>query len=381
MRSSYIWAAIIMVAIGGWLASGQVIIGGQGNSAVSADDTAETDGNLTVEASDAKSEEDEPFRVRARTISAIDRTANLTVRGRTEADQRVNLRAQTPGLVEEIPVRKGEKVKAGDIICKLETGSRTAHVLRAQAGVSQAELDHAAAHTLNEKGYASETRVLSAKAALDAAGATLAEMKLDLSRTTLRAPFDGVIDVLPTEIGTLLSVGDICAEIVANDPMLVIAQVSERDIGRIKQGMKGSAHLVTGHTAEGELRYIAPSADRATRTFRIELIVPNPDDTLRDGVTAEITIPLETARAHRFSPAILALNDDGLIGVRTLDENNKVDFMPVRILGNEDGAIWVSGLPETVTIITVGQEYVSVGETVTPVFETADNSKPGDATQ
>ena len=373
MRSSYIWAAVISIAIGGWLASGQVIIGGQGDTDPATGKPA-TDGTLAVEADAATTAEDAPFRVRVRTISAIDRTAEFKVRGRTEADQRVSLRAQTSGLVEEIPVRKGDQVKAGDLVCQLEKGSREAHVLRAEAGVAQAELEHDGASKLSEKGYAAETRVRAMKAALDAARATLKEVELDLARTQMRAPFDGVVNNIPAEIGSMLGVGDVCAEVVASDPMLVIAQVSERDVGRLHAGMQGTARLITGDTAEGTLRYIAPSADQATRTFRIELAVPNPNWELRDGVTAEIAIPLDTTRAHRFSPAILTLDDKGVIGVRTVDEDNRVGFQPVKILGNENGAIWVSGLPENVTIITVGQEYVSVGETVEPVFETAENT-------
>ncbi len=367
MRASYLWAILITLAIGGWLASGQVIISGQGDTeAVAATSPEATD----TSQADPAVVEDVPFKVRVRTISAIDREAELKIRGRTEAEQRVNLRAQTPGLVEEIAVEKGDKVAAGDVVCKLEAGSRQAHILRARAGLAQAELDHDALSKLSEKGYAAQTRVRSAKAALDAARAELHEAELDLDRTTLRAPFDGIIDTLPAEIGTLLNVGDVCAEIVAGDPMLVVAQVSERDVGKLKTGMSGTARLVTGDTVEGRLSFIAPSADQETRTFRIELAVPNADDRLRDGVTAEITIPLETTRAHRFSPAILTLNDSGAIGVRVVEAGNTVAWNEVQILGNEDGAVWVAGLPETVTIITVGQEYVEAGETVAPVVET-----------
>lgn len=377
MRNSYIWAVIITVAIAGWLASGDVIVGGRSDTASATSETGGDRGDRTV-ASGADTEEDELFRVRVQTLRAADRTAVLKVRGRTEADQRVRLRAQTPGLVETLPVTLGDHVRAGDVLCRLETGSREAHVLRARAAVAQVELDHDAASRLSEKGYAAETKVRATKAALDAARATLKEMEVELERTEVRAPFDGVVDSVPAEIGSMLAIGDVCAEIVASDPMLVIAQVSERDVGTLETGMSGTARLVTGDTAEGKLRYIAPTADPATRTFRIELAVSNPDWRLRDGVTAEMEIPLETARAHRFSPAILALDDKGVIGVKTIEEDDRVGFMPVRLLGNEDGVVWVEGLPDPVTVITVGQDYVVEGERVEPVFETADAGSIGD---
>jgi len=377
MRKSYLWAFIICIAIGGWLASGRVIIGGQGETTPSgiADagtENAPADGALSVGAdTPAATGEAKPFRVRVATITAGDRRAELKVRGRTEAAQRVVLRAQTPGLVEEIAVKKGDTVEAGDLICRLEAGSRTSNILKAEAGLAQAELDHEATSSLSEKGFAAETRVRSTKAALHAAQAVLDEARLDMDRTALEAPFHGIVDTLPAKIGTLLNVGDVCAEIIDSDPMLVVAQVSERDVGRIETGMTGSAELVTGDVAEGQIRFIAPSAEESTRTFRIELSVPNPDGKLRDGVTSEITIPLETTQAHRFSPAILALDDNGEIGVRLVDANNRVVFSPVKILGTENGGVWVAGLPETVTVITVGQDFVKTGEIVEPVFETA----------
>lgn len=375
MRTSYIWAGIITLAIAGWLASGEIIIGGQGDPSAansSQEVSPATGASQAVPAAD----QDRPFRVRARTLTATERTATLSVRGHTEADQRVLLRAQTSGLIEDVLVRQGDPVKAGEVICRIEAGSREAHVLRAEAAVAQAALDFEGASRLQDKGYAAEARVRAAKAALDAARADLHERQLDLARTRIVAPFDGVVETRPAEIGMLLNVGDVCAEVVAHDPMLVVAQVSERDVGKLKPGMPGRARLVTGQTVDGTLSYIAPSADPATRTFRIELSVPNPDGELRDGVTAELFIDTETALAHRFSPAILALDDSGVIGVRTIVDGNKVAFVPVHILGSEDGKVWVSGLPDSVTIITVGQNYVSDGETVEPVFETAQNAEP-----
>jgi membrane fusion protein, multidrug efflux system len=380
MRSSYIWTVVITVALGAWLASGEVIIGGQGDAATDQATGSEPAVNAKVGVAGATAETT-PFRVRVQTLTASDRTAELKVRGRTEADQRVSLRAQTPGLIEEIPVRIGDHVRAGDVICRLETGSREAHVLRAKAAVEQAMLDYTASATLNEKGYAADTRVRAMKAALDAAQATLKEMELDLERTHVHAPFDGIIDNLPADPGSMLSVGEVCAEIIAGDPMLVVAQVSEREVGLLQTGMPGSARLVTGATAEGTLRYIAPSANEATRTFRIELSVPNPNWRLRDGVTSEITIPLETTQAHQFSPAILTLDDDGEIGVRTVDADNRVKFIPVKLLGGDKDSVWVSGLPDSVTVITVGQEYVKDGEQVEPVFVTADAGDRGAASR
>jgi multidrug efflux system membrane fusion protein len=145
--------------------------------------------------------------------------------------------------------------------------------------------------------------------------------------------------------------------------------VSENEIPLIKTGDRGWAKLITGERAEGHLRFVAQSADPATRTFRVELEVPNDASTIRDGVTAEIHVTTRTVLAHRISPAILGLNDSGVVGVRIVEQGNRVRFVPVTIIADGADGVWVAGLPPTVTVITVGQEYVINGQVVNPVPE------------
>jgi len=188
----------------------------------------------------------------------------------------------------------------------------------------------------------------------------------------VRAPFAGVIEHVPVERGALLNSGDICATVVALSPLRVVTQISERDIGDIKLGMVGHVDFVTGQKADGLVRFIAPAADEATRTFRVELEIDNPDNAIRVGVTAEIKVDLERTRAHRVAQSSLTLNDDGVLGVRAVDAENRVVFHPVEIIGANEAGMWVSGLPETVSLITVGQDFVVDGQTVRPMLKTAE---------
>jgi len=125
----------------------------------------------------------------------------------------------------------------------------------------------------------------------------------------------------------------------------------------------------------GKVRYVSPSSEPDTRTFRVEVELPNPDGIARDGVTAVTRLALPVEKAHKISPAILTLSDEGIVGVRAVDGDDKTAFYPVKVLGGEDDGLWVGGLPEEVTVIVVGQEYVGDGETVQPVFETAGLSQ------
>ncbi len=92
-------------------------------------------------------------------------------------------------------------------------------------------------------------------------------------------------------------------------------------------------------------------------------------------MTAVTKLELAAEKAHKISPAILTLNDAGQVGIRAVDENNKTVFYPVKVLGGEQDGMWIGGLPDEVVAITVGQEYVSDGELVQPVFETAEVSQ------
>ena len=122
-------------------------------------------------------------------------------------------------------------------------------------------------------------------------------------------------------------------------------------------------------STSGEVRFVTAEAEPTTRTFRIEIELPNPTAEIPDGITAEIRLPLGEIKAHRVSPAILTLTDDGTIGVKTLGPDNRVRFRPIQIIGDSIDGVWLIGLPERVILITVGQEFVAEGQIVRPIDE------------
>ncbi|MFP4003674.1 MAG: efflux RND transporter periplasmic adaptor subunit [Alphaproteobacteria bacterium] len=307
--------------------------------------------------------------VRVRTLSARPHKSDLTVRGRTEAVRKDSVRAEVEGVVTELPVAKGGAVKAGDVICQLSIDSRQARLEQARAVLEQRKLEYEANSKLVKKGFRSETQIAAARAAYDAARAQLKAIEIEMGDTRIRAPYDGVLDERPVEMGDFMRKGDICGMVVDQDPFLVVGQVAEKEVGLIEPGAPGRAELVTGQTVSGKVRFISNQADPATRTFRVELEVPNPGGTLRDGVTAVVQIPLREVQAHLIPASILSLNDAGQRGVRAVDSENRVRFRPVEIIAQAGDGAWVTGLPDRVKVITVGQEYVIEGQTVRPVPE------------
>ncbi len=292
----------------------------------------------------------------------------LTLRGRTEADRRVEVRAEIAGLVESDPIRKGAVVAEGDALCRLAPGERPAALAEAQAELREAEVERDAARRLTERGFTAETEALRREAALEAARAKVLRAEIELGRLEMTAPFDGVLESDTAEIGALLQPGSVCAMLIALDPILLVGFASERDVDRLTVGEAATARLVTGREVAGEIRFVARSADPETRTYRVEVAAPNPDLSIRDGMTAEIRIGLEERPAHFIPQSALTLDNDGRLGVRLVDAENRARFAQVEILADAPRGAWLGGLPEEAAIIVVGQEFASEGGPVDPTF-------------
>lgn len=356
LSSSLMWALIFTLLIAAWVVTGEF----KGGSALKSD-------GVSIAEQNKSATEGKAFRVRTAEFPIVDHPEKLIIRGRTLSDNQVELKAETAGLITKLDVDKGEFVKKGDVICQLEDGGRSASLLEAKALVAQTEGDFKASQTLKRRGHTAGLKVLQNKAAFDRAKASLLRAELDLARTKIKAPFDGFIDQLPSKVGSFLSVGGACATLVALDPLMVIGAVKERDIGKLREGMEGIAHLVTGVSAKGKINFIAARAENETRTFRIDLLIPNKNGALKSGVTADIEIPLAPKRAVKLPPSILTLNDSGKVGVRVVSPGQAVKFYPVKILSEEASGIWIEALPPRSKIITVGQDFVKPGQKVEAV--------------
>ena len=361
VTTALIIAAVVIV----WLATGKQELGYKASAADAAAQKSAQERASQNKKSDSDAKSDEPFRVVARKMSAEPHAAEIVVHGRTQAARAVSVKSETSGTIAKVDVEKGASVKAGDVICELQPDARQAQVDEAMAALKQAQLEYQASSKLAAKGYRSPTDVAAAKAKLDSATAGVRAAQIELERTKLRAPFDGVVDDRPVEVGDFVQPGGTCARVVDLDPVLVVGQVSEQDVDQLNVGEPGHAKLMDGTDHQGKVRFVGKSADLATRTFRIELELPNPDGAIRDGETADIKVPVKAVMAQHVSSAILTLDDKGVLGVRTVDAKNMVQFFPVTVIADaSDGGVWVSGLPNDATVITVGQEYVAPGQKV-----------------
>ncbi len=335
----------------------------------------------------------------------------VILRGQTSAVRQVDVRAETSAVVTSPPLRKGAQISEGEALCVLDPGTRGASLLEARARLSEARaripeaearvaeakarLDEAlinqnAASKLNKDGFASQTRLASADAAvaaaragvssataglsasgsgIEAATAAVAGAEKEIERLTILAPFSGLLESDTAELGSLLQPGALCATIIQLDPIKLVAFVPETEVNRVTLGAIAGARLAAGGgDLLGQVTFISRSADPATRTFRVEIEVPNPDQAIRDGQTAEIAIASDGVSAHLIPQSSLTLNDEGTLGVRLVDDNAVVSFAQVGVMRDTAEGIWVTGLPETANVIVTGQEYVTAGVTVAPTY-------------
>jgi len=298
----------------------------------------------------------------------------IVLRGRTEAHTRLDVRAETEGLVISDAIRKGAQVKAGDLLCRIAPGSRNADLAEANAKLAEAQALHDAASNLSRKGILSTTEAATRLANLEAAKATVAAMALDIGRLDILAPFDGLLETDAAERGALLRVGDSCATVIGLDPIKLIGYAPERDVDKLTLGDTARAELASGAEVAGRISFVSRSADPDTRTFLVEVEVANPDYAIRDGLTAEIQLPIRSAPAHLLPRAALTLDSDGRLGVKIV-RNGEVAFVPVAIARDTDAGVWVSGLDGEAEVIVVGQEFVTDGRAVKTTRLSAEDVK------
>ncbi|MGA0805467.1 MAG: efflux RND transporter periplasmic adaptor subunit [Pseudohongiellaceae bacterium] len=303
-------------------------------------------------------------RVRASTHVAHEISREVLINGRTGPDRRVELRAEAEGRVDRILVERGEAVGAGQLLFVLDSRDRDARLAEASSLVQQREIEYAAIQNLRGQKFSTEIQSAEALARLDAARAVRKGMELEIANASIEAPFAGVVQERQIEVGDFVRVGDSLAEFVDLDPIIITGNVNEREIGHIRMGGRGTAVLVDGREVQGEVRYISRVADAATRSFLVELAVPNPDNAIRAGVTARLRLYADSVRVHTLSSALLSLADDGTVGVKVVDERSIVRFYPVQIVGSTQEGLHVTGLPDSIQLITVGQGFVSEGQQV-----------------
>jgi len=312
--------------------------------------------------------------VRTRNMTATAVPREVIVTGKTSPSRTVTLKAETPGAFNYVAEDRGKTVRKDQLIAEVDLDDRPQRLKQAQAALEQTQLEYDSTLRLQDRDLRSSSQVAQALSRLRGAEQLLQMIDLDIEKTRLVAPFDAILHDRYVEEGDYVGIGDPVAYLIDLDPLVITGELTEFQIGLIKIGESGTARLASGQEVEGTIRYVSGEANSITRTFTVELEVSNPDMELPGGVTAEISIETEIVQAYEISPGLISIADDGRFGVKTVDADNRVRFFEADIVSSDPDILWLTGLPETIRLITVGQGFVQPGDIVEVVPETGSNN-------
>ena len=413
MKRSIIVAFLILAGVVGWLGAGQITNVNAQDEANS--NTTENKDTNSYKSDDNSNENEElVFSVETKVFKANLIDQSIELQGQTIHNKKIDVKSETSGNISEINFSRGDKVNKNLSLVLISMDDRKEKLLSAQKDLERLskelilneknrdnllrqniekiklyEIEYASAKQLIDKGLSSKSKLSLASFNLANAEAdredikikfesTLANLeaqitnvksllkniKLDIAKTNISAPFDGIISEKMVEETEFISVGTPLFTIIDLDPIKIEGYLSEFDVNKVSVGTNAIIEDSNGIKKNGTITFISPSAEISTRTFEITIEANNKDLTYKSGITTKIIIKGSELKAHKIPPSILTLLDDGTVGVKAVNKENNVVFYPTKTIKDTIDGMWVSGLPESVNLIISGQEYISIGEKI-----------------
>jgi membrane fusion protein, multidrug efflux system len=297
----------------------------------------------------------------------IDHYRTIRVSGITQADKRVTLAARSSGLIGDLKIHQGDRIKENAVVLKLDAEDKAAMVKTAKAVLDQRQTEYDATSLLVKRGTTPRLQADNAMSALMTAKSQLEQAQAEINRLELKAPFSGVIDKVEVEKGSYIQAGAPIAVLLALDPIIAKGEVGERDLAHLTLGAAADIQLISGQSAKGTVRHIAREASAQTRTFPVEVAIANPDGKIPAGMTAELILRGEQARAVQLPRSVVTLSGDGELGIRILKADDTVDFVAIDVIDDTWRGLMLAGVPDGARIIVAGQDLVAKGDKVTAV--------------
>ena len=412
MKKSIFIASFILLLVVGWIGSGQL-----SNNVIAQDDnTQEVPETETSYSKNAENNKDEEFtfsvETKVFTSKLIDQSIEL--QGQTIHNKKIDVKSETSGNIDSIEFSRGDKVSQNAEMITISLEDRNEKLLSAKKDLERLskelilneknrdnllrqnverielyEIEYASAKQLIDKGLSSKSKLSLAsfnlanakadkedikikfestlanlEAQISNVKSVLKNIKLDIDKTSIKAPFDGIISEKMVEETEFISLGTPLFTIIDLDPIKIEGYLSEFDINKVSVGTKAIIEDSNGIKKNGIISFISPSAETSTRTFEITIEADNKDLSYKSGITTKIIIKGSELKAHKIPPSILTLLDDGTVGVKAVDSDNNVTFYSTKTIKDTIDGMWVSGLPEKVNLIVSGQEYISIGEKI-----------------
>ena len=269
-----------------------------------------------------KNSEVQLFTVQVLDSEAFNIKDSIEFSSTTEAHQRIEVKSEIMTTVEEVLSKAGTFVNKNDLVIKLDEYNTNLELYRL--------------------GLLSES---------------------EFKKIALYAPFDGILLDNHKIAGELVMPGERVYELIDLSSLEIYGYINENEILDISTKNKVDVTIL-GEEVQGFIDYVSPISDPETKTFEIVVKVKNNDLRYKDGLSSIISINKGEVLAHKISPSILALGDEGQLGVKVIAKDNKVEFKDITIIEDTSEYMLVTGLSKKEKIIIVGQQYVSNGEKV-----------------
>jgi multidrug efflux system membrane fusion protein len=295
----------------------------------------------------------------------------LKLYGRTAPNRVASIKSQIETLVDALPIKEGQHLKAGQVLIQLDQQAIEQQLNSAKTQVKYLTLESEAAQRLIKKGHLSKVQAEAASANLAHAKTDLKSFEIWEDNLKITAPFDGVLNRVYVELGDYVQKGTQLAEVVDLDPLVININIPETSIHTVKKGQKARVKLLEGSEVGGEIRYIASVSNQGTNMFLAEVVIPNADGKISAGISVSVDLLTEKILGSQVSPAYLTLNDEGQSGIYVV-EGDKAIFKPVDMLASTPEKLWVTSLGENAQVIISGHQSVIDGSPV-KVIDAVDN--------
>ena len=312
--------------------------------------------------------------VRVQLVRVIDRRATVPASGTVESRHQADIAFRVGGRVTRVLVDEGDRVKAGQLLATLDAVEYRLSRQAAQADLARAQDQYTRLKALVERNSVAPADFAKAEAAFHGAEAQAGLAAQHVTDAELRAPHAGVVARRLVEPGVQIAVGKSVFTVVDLDPIQVNVGVPEAAIDRVRRGEVAmiSVAALSNQSFQGRVHVVGVIADPTTRTYPVQILVPNPNYILRPGMIAETLIQDTTmVKAMTVPGEAVARDADGatLVYVYYPDQR-RVYSKRVTVGSVYDREVEVtSGLLGTERIVVGGAQQLRDGSAVQVVSE------------
>ena len=304
----------------------------------------------------------------------LDRT--LTSVGSFESPEMTTIASEVEGRVSSLEIPEGQPIEAGHILAYLDDGEDRATLSVARARLKNARDRLKRLENLRAQSVSSEQAYDDARSEFDAAYGAFNEARTRLAKTTIAAPFAGVLGLRMVNVGQVVQGGTEIVELTQVDPLELRFAVPQRFAADVAVGQRVIGRVGScGATFEGLVEAIDPRVDPATRSVRLQATVPNPGATLLPGMAVSLRLVVGQIADALVVPQEAIIRQGTKHVVYVLDAENRVESRTVT-LGefSPRGVHLASGLEPGVRVVTAGHQKLRPGSVTAPEpFEPVDN--------